>query len=262
MIFLTIISIISIVSASEKNLKKLSFHYTLKNKSKVKIWTIRSKVDNYYFKSGMTIDADGAPNAYHPDDSGKGCKKENLLKGLDCLSHAGFPKGRWDYMLAVNKKGDYPAIQGKNDPYPGYFVSMTALFDKKIKNKRNPKRYVNSNTIPYFVLPPDFSKDIKKGDIALVYNKANNRGVFALFADVGPKKSLGEGSIALAKALKIKSSALTGGTDSGIHYLIFPGSGKNKPLTVKEIKSIGKKYFKLWGGSKKFKKLIRSFNFK
>ena len=38
----------------------------------------------FFYESGMTIDADGAPNAYHPDN-----------KGLDDLANAGTP-GRWE----------------------------------------------------------------------------------------------------------------------------------------------------------------------
>ena len=37
-----------------------------------------------FYKSGMTIDADGAPNAYHPDNI-----------GLDDLKNAGYPNTSW-----------------------------------------------------------------------------------------------------------------------------------------------------------------------
>ena len=48
-------------------------------------------------------------------------------------------------------------IQGKNDPAPGYYVSVTALFDPR-KKKTDPRRYVNSEVIPYLV----FNKEDRK----------------------------------------------------------------------------------------------------
>src|SRR5580704_6176725 len=69
----------------------------------------------FFYESGMTIDADGAPNAYHPDNV-----------GLDDLANAGTP-GRWEG-LAKDADGE-PFIQGPADPFPGYYVSATALSD-------------------------------------------------------------------------------------------------------------------------------------
>lgn len=37
------------------------------------------------------VDADGAPNAYHPDDVGLNCTKGTGFKGLDCPENAGYP---------------------------------------------------------------------------------------------------------------------------------------------------------------------------
>src|ERR1019366_5819990 len=91
----------------------------------------------FFYESGMTIDADGAPNAYHPDNS-----------GLDDLTNAGTP-GNWEG-LAKDRNGE-PFVQGPGDPFPGYYVSSTALADRT-RPVRDPLRYVDASNIPYVVL--------------------------------------------------------------------------------------------------------------
>ena len=90
-------------------------------------------------------------------------------------------------------------------------------------------RSVNAETVPYFVLPGGQYKHlgIKLGDIAAV--RYNGKVAFAVFADVGPRHKLGEGSIALAQELGIPASPRTGGVRSGVEYLVFPGSGNGTP---------------------------------
>ena len=59
------------------------------------------------------VDADGAPNAYHPDDVGLNCKTGTGFKGLDCPANGGYPNGDWWPSAIVpdpkNKKGLRPA---------------------------------------------------------------------------------------------------------------------------------------------------------
>ena len=193
--------------------------------------TIAVKLDTVnhvlYFVSGMAIDADGSPHAYHPvSDS-----------GLDKLSSAGHA-GNWWGIVSI--KGT-PVIQNEKDPAPGFYVSTTSLQDDS-KKVSDPLRYVNSETIPYFVLPNEKAilAEAKTGDIAYVYNLRNGKNSYAIFADVGPKDKIGEGSIALAKKLGIDSSPRTGGIADSVLYYVFPGSGNGKPRTIAEIDSLGK----------------------
>jgi hypothetical protein len=90
-------------------------------------------------------------------------------------------------------------------------------------------RSVNAETVPYFVLPGGKYKHlgINLGDIAAV--RYNGKVAFAVFADVGPRHKLGEGSIALAQELGIPASPRTGGVRGGVEYLVFPGSGDRTP---------------------------------
>lgn len=179
----------------------------------------------FFFVSGMTIDADGAPNAYNPDDS-----------GLDELANAGAPT-RWNGII-TDRDGN-PLIQQGGDPFPGYYISCTSLSDKT-KKFTDPTGYVNASEIPYVALPQDVAdrEGARLGDFAMVMNLRNGKASFAIYADVG---TLGEGSVALAEALGIWSDARRGGESDGILYLLFPGSGNLRPRAIDEIQSAGEK---------------------
>jgi hypothetical protein len=202
----------------------------------VPIFRIRGE-SPFFFKTRMRIDADGAPNAYHPED-----------KGLDFLKHAGKP-GDWQG-LVTDSRGQ-PIIQGPHDPYPGYYISQTSLFDKN-KQRTDPVRYVDARAIPYIVLPSEptlkESGRARLGDFAVVINARNRRMAFAIFADQGPRGKVGEASIALAELLHIPSSPKTGGLDGDVVYVVFPGSGNGQPRTIQEIDREGERAFKHWGG--------------
>ena len=200
----------------------------------VPIWTIGDG-SAVVFQSGMTIDADGAPNAYSPDNT-----------GLDDLSNAGEP-GHWDGI--VSDRGGEPYVQGPDDPFPGFYVSQTALVDWS-KERTDPARYVDASKIPYIVLPGELSRQIgaRLGDFAIVVNRRTGASTSAIFADIG---TLGEGSIALANDLNIFSDARRGGTRGGVLYLVYPGSGNRQPRTLDDIHSETAKLFQDFGGMDK-----------
>ena len=177
----------------------------------------------FFFVSGMTIDADGAPNAYNPDDT-----------GLDELANAGAP-AHWNGII-TDRDGN-PLIQQESDPFPGYYISCTSLSDDA-KKFTDPTGYVDASKIPYVVLPQDVADrgGARLGDFAVVMNLRNGKSSFAIYADIG---TLGEGSVALADALGIWSDARRGGESDGILYLLFPGSGNLRPRTIGEIHSVG-----------------------
>jgi hypothetical protein len=167
----------------------------------------------------MTIDADGSPRAYHPDD----------VSGLDALFNAGSP-GEWNALATLDGE---PIVQGPNDPAPSYFVSMTSLEDDS-QPPTSPAHFVNAEEIPYIALPPDLDGP-KLGDIAYVLNTRRDTSSAAIFADQSPSGKLGEGSIALAKQLEINPDARSGGIDGGVVFVIFLNSGKHSPLPLAEI---------------------------
>jgi hypothetical protein len=190
----------------------------------------------FFYEGGMTIDADGAPNAYHPD---------NL--GLDDLANAGAP-GWWEG-LAKDAFGE-PYIQGPDDPFPGYYVSATALADRS-KAVNDPARYVDASRIPFIVLPGRMARqlDARVGDFAIVFNRRNGKISYAIFGDVGPFDRIGEGSMALAENLGIRSDARNGGARRRIVYLVFPGSGNGSPRTLEEINAQGQRLIQEWDTS-------------
>jgi hypothetical protein len=89
---------------------------------------------------------------------------------------------------------------------------------------------VNAENINYIVLPAGQYKKlgIKLGDIAAV--RYNGHVAFAIFADVGPRHKLGEGSMALASALGINNSPTRGG---------IKGSGNGTPGDRSQHQSSG-----------------------
>ncbi len=143
----------------------------------------------------LHVDVDGAPNAYGP--RGK--------KALDTEAHAHAPKESGNPREIVGYMTEYeggpPTVQGKNDPYPGYYVSQTDFVDKAIKRKEDPRRYVDASKINY-VVQGRVAKEygVKLGDFATVYSCRTGKSVYAIVADSG-NESGEEGSLALVNAL-------------------------------------------------------------
>jgi hypothetical protein len=78
----------------------------------VPVWRLRAS-QAFFFVSGMTIDADGAPGAYNPDDT-----------GLDELANAGAP-AHWDGII-TDRDGN-PSIQQESDPCRCCVLSCTDI---------------------------------------------------------------------------------------------------------------------------------------
>lgn len=195
---------------------------------------------NSVLHCGFIIDPDGSPHAYHPDGH----------SGLDVTANAGH-SGNW--YAVVTDDGSFtgkPIVQGSADPAPGFYVSNTSLQDSS-KSRTDPRRYVDSETIPYIVLPGGIvgqAGEPKLGDLAAVFNERNGRLSYAIVAEVGPRSHLGEGSIALAKRLGLPDNPRSGGVESGIAMVVFPGSGDGRPKTAEEIDHKAAPLFESWCG--------------
>ena len=205
---------------------------------RVSVWTL-SPGAAFFYMGGMAIDADGAPTAYHP----------NGTSGLDALGNAGRPGNWWALVTDTGTSAGTPVIQGAADPAPGFHVSTTSLQDAS-RLASDPRRYVDSSTIPYIVLPGSVTRQTgaRLGDFAMVVNVQNSRRSAAIFADGGPADKLGEGSIALANALGVPSSPRHGGAADHIFYVVFPHSGNGKPRSQADIAAQGERLFNEWGG--------------
>lgn len=194
------------------------------------------------FHAGMYVDADGAPNAYGPHNRGLDFTA-NALRGGRFLSVALHPDGK-------------PVIQ-QSGRFKGFYVSTTSLHNAA-GSPTVPASYVDARKIPYIVLPPEFIKQfgVALGDLAVVTNQRNGKTSFAIFADVGPRGKIGEGSVALARALGLNDDPRHGGTgESSIAYLVFPksGLGPGKLRSAREIRSSALQVFRRWGGARRLR---------
>ncbi len=230
------------VSHDSRRSKLFRHHSTI-------VWSCGSSgVDAFVYEAGLAVDADGAFRAYHPD---------NRL-GLDTIEHAGRPGNWWALATDTGKTDGRPVVQRKDDPAPGYYVSMTSLYDASNPNERDPRRFVDGANIPYVVLPPAGFKHAKLGDFATVINPRNGKVAGAIIADESaPELKMGEGSIALADALGIDSNPRTGGIEHGVAYVVYPGSGNGQPRGLDEIASSSRRNFQTWGGLQKLHSCLR-----
>lgn len=172
------------------------------------------------FTSGFMIDCDGSPRAYNPHNTGLD-DNQNAKDG--------------DKWVGVATKNGVPYIQDQNDPAPGYYVSTTA-YQLKQYHASSPDRYLDSEKIPYFVLPPQIIMavpEIVLGSNFWITNLRNEKFTNGIIADVGPRKKLGEGSMKCAETLSINPNPKNGGEEDKIFKVtIFLGQqwNKNYPL--------------------------------
>lgn len=184
--------------------------------------------------SHKAVDADGAPNAYHPED-----------KGLDYLANAGYPNTSWWKSVLVedpDKPGS--AYKQPDGTFEGYFVSKTSLQDLS-KRETDTSRYVDATSVPYFIFPRSFYMKRgtgRLGDLGYAFNLSTGDASPFVVADIGPREAkLGEMSIALAEGIGGKNVNPRNGSGvpkGKILYIVFPYSSRNHlwPLTNDEIK--------------------------
>jgi hypothetical protein len=186
----------------------------------------RSKA--YFFVTRhMAVDADGAPNAYHPDD-----------KGLDRLANAGFPGGNWTSILVADPTNSTQPFTQKSGPFVGFFLSRTTLEDRT-RPATDAARYVDATQVPYFVFPSAFHRLAGTGtlgDLGIAMNLTSGETTPFVVADIGPAQAaLGEVSIRLAE--KLGGRNVSPRTGAGIPrgeflYVVFPGSRRQPAWPV------------------------------
>ena len=150
---------------------------------------------------------------------------------------------------------------------PGAFLYFQSDLDLDTDGKRSPgvayeKTHqdqtslagVDSNVTPYFVLPGGFAAQhgIKLGDLAVVLYR--DRIEFAVYADSGPRSKIGEGSIALHRALGFERVGGGGriidvGIPRGVVTVVFPGSGNGTAQTPESVRLAGAVRFRAIGGA-------------
>lgn len=176
--------------------------------------------EHVYWTGEMTIDADGARNAYGPEGTDP----------LDYLGNAGEPGNWWGIYAPPDGEGA-PVIQGKHDPAPGYYVSMTAYLVPGFE-AHDPRRYLDSDKIMFGVVPGNVRKatrGICKGCKCLITDKKSKhkhgRALHCVIGDIGPSDHLGEASIAVARFFDLNPDPKKGGSSDStrFQYEMWPG---------------------------------------
>jgi hypothetical protein len=107
-------------------------------------------------------------------------------------------------IVPATHKG-YPCRFGQESEYSGYFISATTF--KKASPTRTdgckPAQYLDSEKVPFLVVPTEKFGGIGLGDIAIGFLKtpAGLHVAYGIAGDTGPYDHFGEGSIAFNKAL-------------------------------------------------------------
>jgi hypothetical protein len=107
-------------------------------------------------------------------------------------------------IVPATHKG-YPCRFGQESEYSGYFISATTF--KKASPTRTdgckPAQYLDSEKVPFLVVPTEKFGGIGLGDIAIGFLKtpAGLHIAYGIAGDTGPYDHFGEGSIAFNKAL-------------------------------------------------------------
>ena len=203
------------------------------------------------------VDADGAPNAYHPADVGAECGREGV--GLDCPESAGYPGESWWRTVLVTDPAapDLPYVQ-PNGPYTGYFVSMTSLRHDTAASPVDPASYVDANRVPYLVTPAPIlaGKGMGSlGDLGYALDLGTGRATPFVVADEGPLEPLGEASIAFWNALGGQAPSARDGnglTPGSFVAVVFPGSAATAdlgwPIDTRRLQAAANEHLARFGG--------------
>lgn len=274
----------------------------------------------------MTVDADGSPRSYHPEDpygtgrcdavrrpdgttalsgvcavdafpSGsillfRGGKKlarpdlapfwaqiwplirDRKLKSVSLSSVVGpkvaesyyFFHSRADNLTAFLKdtivpktRDGYPCLHDPASPHAGYFLSATTLVDHSAPVRGDgcrPGHYMDSEIVPFIVLPRGGFGKVGIGDAAIVRMEGNT--IFAIVGDAGPAHRIGEGSIALNQMLLGKNGPAMNTRDvyaidisgKAVSMLVLGGTSAsfNGDYSPRNIRAVSERLFREWSG--------------
>jgi len=178
------------------------------------------------YRAKAAIDADGA-NGQH----GKQAAYMRGNKGSDYLANGGMGTDKNGNVVVAQSWAKNIVIMnpatGRPKEFPGGIIASKTTYRHRDKAENDPAAYVDSETVPYCVVPPVIrqkTKGIVLGCRARMTNTLTGQSVEGPVADIGPRTKIGELSIAAARAIGIPSSPRTGGTvDRIVFYEIFPG---------------------------------------
>jgi hypothetical protein len=175
-----------------------------------------------HFLADADIDADGAngqngkPAAYKEDNS-----------GTELLTNGGMDIVNGKVVCAEEWARDIVILDDDNEPkvFPGRIIASKTWYQYPGKLEDDPTAYVDSETIPYIVVPPVIIQNtagVVRGCKARVTWQDNS--VDCVVADCGPFNKIGELSIAAARAIGLPSNPKNGGiSEQVVFYELWPG---------------------------------------
>ena len=175
-----------------------------------------------FFTADGDIDADGAngqgggPAAYKTDNS-----------GTEDLANGGMARKNGKVICAQNWARDIVILGPDNEPkvFPGGIIASKTWYRHKDKGVGDPAAYVDSETVPYIVVPSliiQGTAGVVRGCKARVTR--GSKSVDCVVADKGPRNKIGELSIAAARALGLNPSPRHGATEKAeLLYELWPG---------------------------------------
>ncbi|MDN2702048.1 glycoside hydrolase family 75 protein [Janthinobacterium sp. SUN100] len=175
-----------------------------------------------YFNADGKIDADGAngqsgaPPAYKEDDTGS-----------DFLANGGMARVNGKVICKKEWARDVVILGSDNEPrvFPGGVIASMTWYRSPGKRADDPFAYVDAETVPYVVVPPlivQATAGVVRGCKARI--TFNGRSVDCVVADKSGFTSIGEMSIAAARALHINASPRSGGVSStDVFFELWPG---------------------------------------
>ncbi|WP_182466638.1 N-acetylmuramoyl-L-alanine amidase [Sphingomonas gilva] len=186
----------------------------------------------------VSIDFDGSPTAYHPDDTGD-----------DHLANAGDATSGWYGVVAMKPtdplvangtvlidqrperlfKGEYPVIQQEKngDPRPGYYVSQTSrAADRSLANHLQ-RRYLDASSVAYGALSGKLKGlGVGLGDFGLAVRNDRNLQSGFWMADSGGRNSYALGECAQKVGTNLGGSGRGNRFNNNfpVSILVFPGT--------------------------------------
>jgi hypothetical protein len=116
---------------------------------------------------------------------------------------------------------------GQPREFPGGVIASKTAYRFPDMAVDDPAAYVDSETVPYIVVPP-IVRQATRGKVmgcrARATNLTNGKQSWGVVADIGPRTKTGEVSIEMARRLGIPHSPRTGGSSvPNVLYELWPG---------------------------------------
>jgi hypothetical protein len=120
--------------------------------------------------------------------------------------------------IVPSTRNGFPCRYGPDSEYSGYFISATT-FKKPSRTQADgckPHQYLDSEKVPFLVVPTEKFGGIELGDIAIGFLKtpAALHIAYGIAGDTGPYDHFGEGSVAFNKALLDEHRAIVNARDA------------------------------------------------